>query len=118
MTRLTTELEQSRARENEFRQLSDWMQKELDEHKVWLSNTQRKFMDALEDRGTFEAECKTAKAKAETLTASLDSARKQNEMLKEIRKGKEGVYICEGFTCGLPIVETEALNAKLDEQST
>ena len=40
-------------------------------------------MEALKDRGTFEAECNTAKGKAETLTTSLDTARKENETLKE-----------------------------------
>ena len=83
MERLTTQLAQSKERENEYRELSDRTKKEVDEHKAWFNKTQLKFMDALKDRGTYESECKAAQEKAEAVTTALESARKENETLKD-----------------------------------
>jgi len=52
---------------------------------------------------------------AEPESSELSWLAGKNEVLKEIRKGKVGVYICEGFSCGLPISDYVELAAKLDE---
>ncbi|KAF3922267.1 hypothetical protein ABW20_dc0104212 [Dactylellina cionopaga] len=38
----------------------------------------------------------------------------QNTVLQEIANGKPGVYICEGFSCGLPIIDPAELIRELD----
>lgn len=83
VSRLTAQLEESRRREEEFRQLSDRSKKEVDGYTVSINKIQTKFMEALRDRGIFEAECNEAKEQAETLTSSLQSARKEIATLKD-----------------------------------
>ena len=67
----------------EFRQLSDRSKKEVDGYAASINKIQTRFMEALKDRGIFEAECTEAKEQASTLTTSLESARKENETLKD-----------------------------------
>ncbi|RYP65397.1 hypothetical protein DL771_008342 [Monosporascus sp. 5C6A] len=83
ITRLTAELRESRERENEFRRLSDRSKKEVDGYTSSINTIQAKFMEALKDRGIFEANCAEATEKANTLTSALESARKENAILKE-----------------------------------
>ncbi|RYP60926.1 hypothetical protein DL770_009887 [Monosporascus sp. CRB-9-2] len=83
IARLTAELQESRERENEFRRLSDRSKKEVDGYTSSINTIQAKFMEALKDRGIFEADCAEATEKANTLASALESARKENATLKE-----------------------------------
>ncbi|RYP08018.1 hypothetical protein DL764_002164 [Monosporascus ibericus] len=83
ISQLTAELQESRGRENEFRRLSDRSKKEVDGYISSINTIQAKFMEALKDRGVFEADCAEATEKANTLTSALESARKENATLKE-----------------------------------
>ncbi|RYP26609.1 hypothetical protein DL768_011685 [Monosporascus sp. mg162] len=83
IARLTAELQESREREDEFRRLSDRSKKEVDGYASSINTIQAKFMEALKDRGIFEADCAEAMEKANTLTSALESARKENATLRE-----------------------------------
>ncbi|RYP23521.1 hypothetical protein DL765_001035 [Monosporascus sp. GIB2] len=83
IARLTAELKESRERENEFRRLSDRSKKEVDGYTASINTIQTKFMEALKDRGIFEADCAEATEKANNLTSVLESVRKENATLKE-----------------------------------
>ncbi|RYP66488.1 hypothetical protein DL769_006031 [Monosporascus sp. CRB-8-3] len=83
IARLTVELKESKERENEFRRLSDRSKKEVDGYTASINTIQAKFMEALKDRGIFEADCAEATEKANALTSALESARKENATLKE-----------------------------------
>ncbi|RYP34866.1 hypothetical protein DL766_002764 [Monosporascus sp. MC13-8B] len=83
IARLTAELKESGERENEFRHLSDRSKEEVDGYTASINTIQTKFMEALKDRGIFEADCAEATEKANTLTSVLESVRKENATLKE-----------------------------------
>ncbi|RYP16184.1 hypothetical protein DL767_010213 [Monosporascus sp. MG133] len=83
IARLTAELQESKERENEFRRLSDRSKKEIDGYTSSIGTIQAKFMEALKDRGIFEADCAEATEKANTLASALESTRKENATLKE-----------------------------------
>ncbi|KAJ8107981.1 hypothetical protein ONZ43_g6564 [Nemania bipapillata] len=82
---LESKLEQSRAREIEFRQLSDRAQKEVNGYVSSINNIQKRYMDALEERGIFEADCKIAQEQASVLGNSLESCRAEIATLKATR---------------------------------
>ncbi|KAI0403646.1 hypothetical protein F4802DRAFT_280882 [Xylaria palmicola] len=82
---LESKLQESKAREAEFRQLSDRAQKEVEGYVSSINNIQKKYMDALEERGIFEADCKTAQEQASVLTGSLESCRTEIATLKATR---------------------------------
>ncbi|KAI0196516.1 hypothetical protein EV127DRAFT_416736 [Xylaria flabelliformis] len=82
---MKSKLEESRARENEFRQLSDRAQKEVDGYVSSINNIQTKYMDALKERGIFEADCKIAQEQASVLSGSLESCRTEITTLKATR---------------------------------
>ncbi|KAI0490890.1 hypothetical protein F4859DRAFT_26744 [Xylaria cf. heliscus] len=80
-----SKLKESKARENEFRQLSDRAQKEVNSYASSINNIQRRYMDALEERGIFEADCKAAQEQASVLSGSLESCRTEIATLKATR---------------------------------
>ncbi|KAI8952434.1 hypothetical protein F4801DRAFT_218250 [Xylaria longipes] len=82
---LESKLEESKARENEFRQLSDRAQKEVNSYVSSINNIQTRYMDALEERGIFEADCKTAQEQVSVLSGSLESCRTEIATLKATR---------------------------------
>ncbi|KAI1154329.1 hypothetical protein F4825DRAFT_448655 [Nemania diffusa] len=82
---LESKLKESRARENEFRQLSDRAQKEVTNYAASINKIQTRYMDALEERGIFEADCRTAQEQASVLGTSLDSCRAEIATLKATR---------------------------------
>ncbi|KAI1754573.1 hypothetical protein F4782DRAFT_528493 [Xylaria castorea] len=86
---MESKLEESKARENEFRQLSDRAQKEVDSYVSSINNIQTRYMDALKERGIFEADCKTAQEQASVLGGSLESCRTEIATLKATRTGLE-----------------------------
>lgn len=83
VARLTAQLEESREREQEFRQLSDRSKKEVDGYAASINKIQTRFMEALKDRGTFEHECNEAKEEAAALQSALASSKKENTKLEE-----------------------------------
>ncbi|KAI1422180.1 hypothetical protein F5Y12DRAFT_642197 [Xylaria sp. FL1777] len=82
---LESKLEESRARADGFRQLSDRNQKETNSYGSSINNIQKRYMEALEERGIFEADCKTAEEQAAVLSRSLDSCRTEIATLKTTR---------------------------------
>ncbi|KAI0533445.1 hypothetical protein GGR58DRAFT_486606 [Xylaria digitata] len=82
---LESKLEESKAREDSFRQLSDRNQKEANSYRSSINNIQTKYMDALRERGIFEADCKTAQEQASVLSGSLESCRTEIATLKLTR---------------------------------
>ncbi|KAI0457986.1 hypothetical protein F5B21DRAFT_58233 [Xylaria acuta] len=82
---LESKLEESKARETEFRQLSDRAQKEVDGYVSSINNIQTRYMDALKERGIFEADCKIAQEQASVLSGSLESCRAEIATLKATR---------------------------------
>ncbi|KAI0550789.1 hypothetical protein F4679DRAFT_193028 [Xylaria curta] len=82
---MKSELEQSKAQENEFRQLSDRAQQEVESFVSSINNIQTKYMDALRERGIFEADCKVAQEQASVLSESLESYRTETTTLKATR---------------------------------
>ncbi|TRX96201.1 hypothetical protein FHL15_002925 [Xylaria flabelliformis] len=82
---MKSKLEESKARETEFRQLSDRAQKEVDGYVSSINNIQTKYMDALKERGIFEADCKIAQEQASVLSGSLESCRTEITTLKAAR---------------------------------
>ncbi|KAI1312751.1 hypothetical protein F5Y03DRAFT_381513 [Xylaria venustula] len=79
---LQLQLEQSKARANEFRELSDRNQKETNSYVSSINNIQKRYMEALKERGIFEADCRTAQEQATVLSNSLDSCRTEIATLK------------------------------------
>ncbi|KAI1367564.1 hypothetical protein F5Y08DRAFT_58770 [Xylaria arbuscula] len=82
---LMSELKESKARENEFRQLSDRNQKEANSFRLSINNIQRRYMDALEERGIFEANCKAAQEQAAIQGRTIESCRTEITTLKTTR---------------------------------
>ncbi|KAI0104879.1 hypothetical protein GGR51DRAFT_521547 [Nemania sp. FL0031] len=82
---LESKLEESKARENVWRQLSDRAQKKADTYASSINNIQLQYMDALKERGIFEADCKTAQEQAMVLSNSLESCRTEITTLKATR---------------------------------
>ncbi|GAP84150.2 putative hda1 complex protein [Rosellinia necatrix] len=80
-----SKLEESKAREIEFRQLSDRAQSEVNGYVSSINKIQTRYMEALKERGIFEADCKTAQEQASVLSGSLDSCRAEIGMLKATR---------------------------------
>lgn len=76
---------ESKVRENEFRQLSDRAQKEVNGYVSSINTIQTRYMDALKDRGIFEADCKIAQEQASVLGNSLESCRTEIATLKATR---------------------------------
>ncbi|KAI1438704.1 hypothetical protein GGR50DRAFT_637433 [Xylaria sp. CBS 124048] len=82
---LESKLGASEARANEFRQLSDRAQTECNGYVSSINKIQTRYMDALRERGIFEAECKVAQEQASILGNSLDSCRTEIATLKVTR---------------------------------
>ncbi|KAI0810608.1 hypothetical protein GGR55DRAFT_644634 [Xylaria sp. FL0064] len=82
---LESKLEESKARADSFRQLSDRNQKETSDVTASINNIQKRYMEALEERGIFEANCKTAEEQAAVLSRSLESCRTEIATLKATR---------------------------------
>ncbi|KAI1733577.1 hypothetical protein F4680DRAFT_396667 [Xylaria scruposa] len=82
---MKSKLKESKAQENEFRQLSDRAQQEVESYASSINNIQTKYMDALKDRGIFEDDCKVAKEQASVLSGSLESYRTEIATLKAAR---------------------------------
>ncbi|KAI1117179.1 hypothetical protein F5Y14DRAFT_403425 [Nemania sp. NC0429] len=82
---LESQLKESKSRENEFRQLSDRAQKEVNSYVSSINNIQTRYMEALQDRGIFEADCKIAQEQASVLGNSLESCRTEIATLKATR---------------------------------
>lgn len=82
---LESKLKESKSRENEFRQLSDRAQKEVNSYVSSINDIQTRYMDALKDRGIFEADCKIAQEQASVLGNSLESCRTEIATLKATR---------------------------------
>ncbi|TGJ86540.1 hypothetical protein E0Z10_g2215 [Xylaria hypoxylon] len=82
---LESKLGDSKAREDGFRQLSDRNQKEANSYRSSINNIQTKYMDALKERGIFEADCKIAQEQASVLGGSLESCRAEIAKLKATR---------------------------------
>ncbi|KAI0427419.1 hypothetical protein F5Y09DRAFT_316191 [Xylaria sp. FL1042] len=82
---LESKLEESRARADSFRQLSDRNQKETNDFTSSINNIQKRYMEALKERGIFEANCKMAEEQAAVLSGSLDSCRTEITTLKSTR---------------------------------
>lgn len=80
---LQDELRQSRQREQEFRELSDRSKREVDGYVASIQTIQTKFMDAVRDRGTYEAECTKAQQDAEKLRSSLEGSRQEASVWRE-----------------------------------
>ncbi|KAI1174021.1 hypothetical protein F4777DRAFT_415945 [Nemania sp. FL0916] len=80
---------ESKARESEFRQLSDRAQAEVVGYVKFVNTCQRKYMDALKDRGIFEADCKVAEEKARVLTDSVETFKTDVKKLKATKMGLE-----------------------------
>ncbi|KAI0439206.1 hypothetical protein F4803DRAFT_564676 [Xylaria telfairii] len=83
--KLKTKLEESKTRETEFRQLSDRAQKEVGSYVSSINTIQTRYMEALKERGIFEADCKTAQEQASVLNESLESCRSEITTLKATR---------------------------------
>lgn len=79
---LESKLKESKVREVEFRELSDRAQKEVNSYVSSINNIQTRYMEALKERGIFEADCLTAQEDASMLNRSLDSCRTENTALK------------------------------------
>ncbi|KAI1259375.1 hypothetical protein F5Y18DRAFT_420765 [Xylariaceae sp. FL1019] len=84
-TALQSKLHESRVRAKQLRKLSERAQQEVNNHVATENTIQRRYMEALEDRGNFEAACKTAKKEASHFSANLDSARAEIALLKDTR---------------------------------
>ncbi|KAI0914008.1 hypothetical protein F4823DRAFT_433081 [Ustulina deusta] len=82
---LESKLEESKAREGGFRQLSDRNQKEANSYRSSINNIQTRYMEALEARGIFEADYKTGQEQAAVLSGSLESCRTEIATLKTTR---------------------------------
>ncbi|KAI1284448.1 hypothetical protein F5Y07DRAFT_346558 [Xylaria sp. FL0933] len=82
---LESKLEESKARADSFRQLSDRNQKETSDVTASINNIQKRYMEALEERGIFEANCRTAEEQAAVLSRSLESCRTEIATLKATR---------------------------------
>ncbi|KAI0157818.1 hypothetical protein GGR57DRAFT_461047 [Xylariaceae sp. FL1272] len=82
---LESKLHESRVRAKQFQKLSERAQEEVNNHVATENTIQRRYMEALEERGNFEAACKAAKKEASHFSASLDSARGEIASLKETR---------------------------------
>ncbi|KAI5867313.1 hypothetical protein GGS23DRAFT_547776 [Durotheca rogersii] len=83
ITSLEAQLRESKQREKEFRELSDRAQKEVNGYSSSINSIQVKYMDALKDRGTYEAECTKIKEEARILAARLEASAKESEALNE-----------------------------------
>ncbi|KAJ8121791.1 hypothetical protein O1611_g10010 [Lasiodiplodia mahajangana] len=82
---LESKLGESKAREIEFRQLSDRFQTQANNYLSSINTIQTKYMDALRERGIFEADCKVAQEQATVLSNSLESCRTEIATLKATR---------------------------------
>ncbi|KAI0977453.1 hypothetical protein F4678DRAFT_413128 [Xylaria arbuscula] len=82
---LQLQLEESKAQANEFRELSDRNQKETNSYVSSINNIQKRYMEALKERGIFEADCRTAQEQASVLSNSLESCRTEIATLKTRR---------------------------------
>ncbi|OTB13692.1 hypothetical protein K445DRAFT_319916 [Daldinia sp. EC12] len=80
---LEAKLRESRAREKQFRQLSDRAKKEVDDYASTVKLVQEKYMIALKDRGTYEDQYYKAKEEALAASASLENKRREYDELKE-----------------------------------
>ncbi|KAK5630832.1 hypothetical protein RRF57_006547 [Xylaria bambusicola] len=81
-TELMSKLRESKAREDDFRQLSDRNQNEADSYRSSINNIQTRYMDALKERGIFEADCRAAQEQAAIQSRSLESCRTEIATLK------------------------------------
>ncbi|KAI0514387.1 hypothetical protein F5B22DRAFT_611397 [Xylaria bambusicola] len=79
---LRSKLRESKAREDDFRQLSDRNQKEADSYRSSINNIQTRYMEALKERGIFEADCRAAQEQAAIQSRSLESCRTEISALK------------------------------------
>ncbi|KAI0397226.1 hypothetical protein F5Y17DRAFT_415688 [Xylariaceae sp. FL0594] len=89
IVQLESKLKDSKVRENEFRQLSDRAQREVDSYVMSVNKIQVVYMDALKDRGIFEAECEAAKLEAAALSGNLESSRAEVTSQKAARAALE-----------------------------
>jgi chromosome segregation ATPase len=80
------ELDKARNQREEFRQLSDRTKEELDGWVASVNSIQPKYMTALKDRGTFEADCKAARHEAQETTSRLDKSEAQRAKLEETNR--------------------------------
>ncbi|KAI3323041.1 hypothetical protein HD806DRAFT_535536 [Xylariaceae sp. AK1471] len=85
LAEMEPKLKESKARENEFRQLCDRAQKEVNSYASSINKIQTRYMEALKERGIFEAECKTAREEASGLGRSLESRQTEIATLKATR---------------------------------
>ncbi|KAI0205428.1 hypothetical protein F4808DRAFT_456415 [Astrocystis sublimbata] len=82
---LESKVKQSKAREDDFRQLSDRAQEEVNGYRSSINDIQRCYMEALEERGIFDNQSKIAKEDARMLSESVESCRKEITTLKATR---------------------------------
>ncbi|KAI1816725.1 hypothetical protein GGS20DRAFT_536690 [Poronia punctata] len=82
---LQSKVGESKMREREFRQLSDRAQKEVNSYRMTSNQIQRRYMEALFDRGIFETNAKEAQEKAAVLSQSLERSQADVKTLKAIR---------------------------------
>ncbi|KAH7033454.1 uncharacterized protein B0I36DRAFT_109352 [Microdochium trichocladiopsis] len=80
---LQDELRESRQRQEDFRKLSDRSKSEVDGYISSIKTIQTRYMEALKDRGTYEAECKKAQQEAEKLRSSLENSRQEASVWRE-----------------------------------
>ncbi|ORY71305.1 uncharacterized protein BCR38DRAFT_479809 [Pseudomassariella vexata] len=81
--KLEAELQETRAQRESFRELSDRTKQELDSWVTSLKKIQPKYMVALKDRGTFQAERDAARKEANVTSARLESAQDEIDALKK-----------------------------------
>ncbi|KAI5918900.1 hypothetical protein F4810DRAFT_548054 [Camillea tinctor] len=80
---LQAKLDESHHRESQFRELSDRSKKEVDSYTSSIWAIQVKYMEALKDRGVFDADCQKAKEETKNLTKRLESSQAENVALKQ-----------------------------------
>jgi chromosome segregation ATPase len=85
LAEMESTLKESKVRETEFRQLSDRAQREVDSYVSSINTIQTRYMEALKERGIYDAECKVAKEEALGLSRILESRQAEISTLKAAR---------------------------------
>ncbi|KAI0124143.1 hypothetical protein BJ170DRAFT_598466 [Xylariales sp. AK1849] len=83
IVRLETELEKTRFQREEFRHLADRTKSEVDSWVASVNRLQPRYMVALKDRGTFEAERNATRKEAQNLKILLEKSTNEITTLKE-----------------------------------
>lgn len=83
VTKLEAEIEQSKANEQQFRELSNRTKSEVDSWAATVNRFQPKYMAALRDRGNYEKERDEARRKADALSSQLDASRAEADGLRD-----------------------------------